>query len=83
VDEDRRAHLAGVAAGLVLIAVVHDDLHPVDVPFDQSEVVDVPDDLGAVSLVGEARWRGIAARCWLSPRYPAGPSRAASGAIAL
>src|SRR5262249_30902914 len=48
---DDGARLADVAAGLVLVAVVHHHLHAIVVARNQPEVVHVPAHLGGVPLV--------------------------------
>src|SRR5262249_38737505 len=52
--QDDGARLADVAAGLVLVAVVHHHLHAIVVARNEPEVVDVPAHLGAVPLIPSA-----------------------------
>src|SRR5262249_37195064 len=54
---DVDAGLADVAAALVLVAVVHHHLQPVDVPGLEPERIRVPRDLGAVALRTDRRRR--------------------------
>src|SRR3954452_22809850 len=60
-DHDVHARLADVAAGAVLVAVVHHHLKPVRVAGLQAQAVHVPARLGAEALVRQAGRRRVAA----------------------
>src|SRR4051812_10451253 len=61
-DHDVHARLADVAAGAMLVAVVHHELEPVGVTGQEAEAVHVPARFGAVALVRQSRRSGVAAR---------------------